>query len=1257
MSSLAGLVFIANPKLSTIKEIQSFVLGYPPSTASPFRNADTNIIIVHRQGGIVEIIDVSNIQASYFLTKADYDTIQESIINRMKIYQQTEGFDEYNIKIGNPGSIMNLNINPSIPLCCCLTNKLCGYYFDLVMFILDQKHDIKGVLTYSKRQILGCVHSGDVGQLYHGITIPNYNPEFNYVVGVVGYNKIPLFNYINQVPAVCIISSDTSTVVVVPLNLAEAVCGNGTLAMLGVITFTDSPKFIALSRQLTVNNVNTGEINANVSHAAKESMRNAHDIIDSLSTSSIPEVVSIKQTTENKFSILPTNKPIIYFEDGLLIPDACLFGLFEKSTLVNFSTQLSIYTNTNSYKSSKNKKPITILPLLSIVTGPPSAITMIPTINDEYCTVDDYNFIDIHNTAPFVIFNLSDKWNVVAAMGCTMRCTGLFIIHPSIKGTVQEIMQNMNRDALCMSSHNSVVIVFIDGNYYWYRGVLWKGLVDYHPNFGDDVSTLFTSEKINKWIESGGILSILKMPVLIPKSFDQVMFLEELHTIPKAFDQVNSYSIDDLCNPFILDNVYDLLTQISCILPPEELSKITVSVAKILKQKIESSFKDEITDISTNIFEGKLSPKKLKELTIRKGIIVGLKRKYQQKIGFIIDNINGLSSQHASSSRKTDLNRIIRRATIGVNVSEFNKMTHDDFLALIVKVDEFAIFSINPNAFDAVRTIDKSLMTFINSNTEFPLSLLDRCPQLDGDTVATLIEYNDHPLGGHKCLTLPKSYTGEGRNMSALPIPNIHSLINIDHPDKIDWLNLCNTEPAMWRLIFRHLFRTGNETRELQISPTSGDLTLFLGWLFLSAALSMVHDISSPTESSLIINFDDTRTKYIRNLIGLVITTLSAGQIPKTDIFTFFGHNVKLLKANESWIISGLAKILKYTGWDQTMINLKIGTYLIKLLRNILTDPLTDKLRKSIKDISLKKHTNHIENRNKELQFAHIAVTVLFNLKDDQSLRPNIKEISKRILEFKPTHAKVPDSIKSLIRFFGENDSGCVTIDDDYWENKNGHFHNILAIACDIHTKRSGEFAKPKKQILDQLITDSVQGIEDMIDQLKVPFENYTTPGKGVHIQNYSALQNKDKSKLKGDAEFTRISYSVSKEEDIEFEKKLQYVLCIETDIKVPEIIEETTELSVDFVHPIIKIFENQSELDFVVSFFSLNKDSLNISKMIEIIYTVKSISSIYKELIIVLIKESNINAIKFYDIIEMLLMNWQDNVNGEVLAIKLLST
>ena len=44
------LVFIANPILSTREEIQGLVLEYPPNTASPFRNDEVDLLIVHRPG-------------------------------------------------------------------------------------------------------------------------------------------------------------------------------------------------------------------------------------------------------------------------------------------------------------------------------------------------------------------------------------------------------------------------------------------------------------------------------------------------------------------------------------------------------------------------------------------------------------------------------------------------------------------------------------------------------------------------------------------------------------------------------------------------------------------------------------------------------------------------------------------------------------------------------------------------------------------------------------------------------------------------------------------------------------------------------------------------------------------------------------------------------------------------------------------------------------------------------------------------------
>jgi hypothetical protein len=1271
---LSSVTIQSNPFLGTRHEIETYVLTQPPGTACPYQNSSINILIVHRQDGGLDTIDISNIPKIKFISALNHDDLTSGIIGRLTKFDQTRLFESYHIKTGELGSIINLDIDPRTPLntlYCCITEKIGGDYFDLELLVLNEDNKIIGILSYKNRKLNGCTHSGDIGALYHGISIDEYNPKYKYVIAVCGYSKKLLSTFTNQVPAVCIISKTTETIIVVPLNLAEAVCGNATLAIIGVIM---NEQFVTLTRQSNVANINTGYINASLQHAAEESIRNSMDII-AASVSVRPAVTyggaaasdtsdlaeshtSVTEVTEVKVD-LPNSRIVIFVEDEILdISDIFSIG---DTTYVSFGEVLRIFTTKEKFKDRKLEKLTTRLPLLGTVYGPAAALVRTPEV-DGITTTIEKEFNKMINSSPLPIFIVSDKW---LRSICQYLCTAIFILIPSIKGSVSYIMDNINRDALCMASPYSIVLVFIDGEYYWYRGVSWDGLVDIVPKFGENVSELFTSEKINNWVSIGGISRILKMPVLVPATFNSVIYEDKLLTIQAAFDIVNSLTIEELSDPKTLFDIQNMLTQISCILPPGELSKITVIIATKLKEKIDSCHKEELTTIYMRIFEGTLSQEELQILNNRKSQIVGLKRKLARDISSLIEMISNLASQRASSSRKTDLQRIIHIAKVKQNVSDFNKMTFEQMLKIVEGEDSekrrYIIFLINSNANAAIAAIDKSLFAYINSNPESFLLPSTRCIELDGETTVYLVGQSGHQYEGDKCLTFPQSHSGEGRRRSSLPIVMLKCLFGIKDPN-INWLELTNGETAFWRLLFRNFIRNNNQTRDYGINPASGDLTLFVGYMFLLAAVSLCPKSVSSSEESVVVDSDATIPESIRSLIGFAITTLSSGQTPKTDIFTFFGSNPKLLKENESWIMMMFVPLLKFTGWNLSSIRFNIGTYLVKLLRNILTDPLTDNLRKLVKKISLDKQTESIQSRNEELRFARLAGAVLFAAKDDKDVRSIFREIAQRLLEFKPAVSK-QKNIKSFIKFF-ETMSG-ISIGDDLLEDK--RFIHILAIACNIHTKRSGLFAVQKKEILEQFKSGTLVPGSDMspvITELTTPLQKYTSDGE-VHIQNLSAFEGLDLQKMKGDAEYKRTPYSITVQEDLEkedaeFKSKLNYVLGIkssEESIVTVSVSGEGAaceELVSQVVHPIIKLFETHggAVYDFAKSFYL---GDLNLPASIDVICTFNNISPTYKELLSVLIKESNIDIIKLRDIIGILLANWQDNVNGESKAIEFL--
>ena len=85
---------------------------------------------------------------------------------------------------------------------------------------------------------------------------------------------------------------------------------------------------------------------------------------------------------------------------------------------------------------------------------------------------------------------------------------GLFIIHGPIKlfdeskiELVEEYLNNLNRNALLMAGPNSIVLVQLPScRRVFYRGVTWKGFLDYFPKFGQLVD--LSDTKILELLES-----------------------------------------------------------------------------------------------------------------------------------------------------------------------------------------------------------------------------------------------------------------------------------------------------------------------------------------------------------------------------------------------------------------------------------------------------------------------------------------------------------------------------------------------------------------------------------------------------------------------------------------------------------------------------------------------------------------------------------------------------------------------------------
>lgn len=224
---------------------------------------------------------------------------------------------------------------------------------------------------------------------------------------------------------------------------------------------------------------------------------------------------------------------------------------------------------------------------------------------------------------------------------------------------------------------------------------------------------------------------------------------------------------------------------------------------------------------------------------------------------------------------------------------------------------------------------NKTFRKLVGDKGGIPATFLGRCPQLDGETITDLLDivvkdphHQRHPFYGESgiFIPVPGDYTS-----SALPIPFFDEFVNMTDPFNVLWSVLTNDQKiASYRIIIRNGIVNSNAIRNYRISPGSLDLTFYLIWIFMSAA----EDIAFHGSSTAVIgDFDDTRTKMIRVLVCLILTTCASGKVPACTAYTFL-DNVKIPVSKEDfWIPRRLAAILPFTGWDKDLLERETVIY------------------------------------------------------------------------------------------------------------------------------------------------------------------------------------------------------------------------------------------------------------------------------------------------------------------------------------------
>lgn len=1033
-----------NPDLRTIEEITEFLRAKGLNHSHPYQESGKSYLIILTIKGVIKH-DISNINKSNFLSTAKISELSDITANYCSKFAELHSIQSYNIQYAKPGDIIQLPISNEI-MTFIATDKHDSSFFDFTAYINNK------VITYGNRNIDGLIHSGDVGKLLHHVK--GFNNVVNgthIVLTVVGYNRKFLRSFINQQPVVYLVDHTEKTIFIVPCPLDQATIADATLS--GIVYAVKNERTldcVILNSPIKVNDVNTGDLGLRTLSCIQDAIMQGRNILQNpVVESNIKNVKTPPAIEMSKAALFknqePSNDSIPYFiQSGV-------------KKFCNFKNP--IYFGQGYSPVSENLDVA-----LPHIFGTISNISACSLGQKSKLNFDVKSLIN----SRLSIVEVNDKWLDITPPSCLTAGNCIMIISPSERGDVSDIQKFINNlcvNATCMAGPNSIVLVNIDEELYWYRGVRIPGLISKVPNYCDNVTGMFTQDILDDWFLSNTKLS---WPLTQSKENRSVFWRGEMVNIPKCLNYLSGMSLYDIQEN--TDDIIDLLTQISIILEPAEIRDLRRQIDKNLND-MQNEFirpfqEDYYNSIQAVYSGGEKTDLNKASSTFHKKRLEGIKMLQQ-----VSNALQNLVSKRGVSNNNQSIKQRIRETAISNNVDSSKTMTVNDKVDLFEKTCGkvgLLMVDININNMKlALHEIGKSgFNNYIESgNWSNSLALKDsRFGCLDTITFGSLIEITqsmtNHLLYSANSITIPKD---NNSSSSLLPIPILDFAVDLKDPSTVNWVEITNDEMfAMSRIWFRGTFSNCLASREYNIQSHSNDLGFFLIHLYLCVAENIVGNISDAGS----IDFDSTTSQIIRGLFCQILATCASTKNVLCSVYQIVYKNSKLdiLPENQSWILSRMVKIFKYTCWDNENFDNNVKKYTIKTVQKYVTNGPCQKMQKYVLE------TKKIQNvKSPEwLAFLRLLVDILFNTAEnliDNNINMK-KDVAVRLLSFKPTTISngtgmIVDNIKKMIKFVEG-----VAKDKADW---NFDFAQIISIALFSYVKHSDNLDGSKKEIRNEI--------------------------------------------------------------------------------------------------------------------------------------------------------------------------------------------
>ncbi|TFH07334.1 MAG: hypothetical protein E4H07_09220 [Nitrosomonadales bacterium] len=554
------------------------------------------------------------------------------------------------------------------------------------------------------------------------------------------------------------------------------------------------------------------------------------------------------------------------------------------------------------------------------------------------------NYAALLQAARHVVIVVGEEMQNSLIDKCQNKVNAVFVVVPVIQsGDVISIMDSMCINAVtAMAGPCSIVLAHIANDYYFYRGVTWPGFIE-NAEYGSIVTRNMDT-----------LQNIDTASYLWPFVADMNEVYIENEKIP--LDSVKSIRFDLAVPAFT-----DLLYQLQVVMSPEKLKVIQSTILGLIANR-EQELRQS-THVKQMIAEGRFKDIK-KYITEQKALYVG-----------VVSLLQNAISLQKSSSRKHDLNRLMRKEVITANVNKAATKTIGDMIEeMCTDLGAISCLINNELLHSLLRHLkDGTVFSWLNGQDSKYLTNVtntsSRMNVLDGTTTNALL-VNDNGDTSYICpsLSIKNIYDIDAVYDSIMFLP-LHDKTYED-PYAVSWPNEANDPMvALLRIKMRGIIA---DAVEPGFPPANKEINYTIIYLYI-CILEKLTEFVTPN------NDEDSSVRGIsRAIISSILCAASSGQSP-LPLYQIVSHNASITVPDNSiwWMYFKLMKLWQYTGWDGAIIEKKFKHFVVKCVRKHVVDPVTSKLRQNKRHYELIKICARMTKRNLELEWLRTTIPII----------------------------------------------------------------------------------------------------------------------------------------------------------------------------------------------------------------------------------------------------------------------------------------